>query len=395
MAHTKADTGRSGIGQIQHAGIRIPLQILDAIGSTFLPGLTSALPGTELHHHYLVNQKRADVNQEQKTMDEEARRQLETAQAAELGPRGEHERASAEALTHPKPKLGTPIKTNRGYVVPNETDSTATPLTVNGEQVQAVDEKGVPLKTIQNEDGTWHVLHDDGTTSPVTHDGKPFMGKTTDPKQTPEERAIAEYQAKHPGASVQDARQATKIAAPEHPPQALMIGPDGDAVLVRPGTHVAPGSQTTAGVNATSTPTMQMRNVAAQAGLVHEQTPHMLSEIDRLKDKIGPMAGRWNEVMQGKVGLHDPDFAGFRADLLMYSSAVALMHARGRLPENLREEFDRAINAPKQDFGNLKAVVTRIDDWTTKNMKAMGAGGPAGGATGAVRKYNPATGKLE
>jgi hypothetical protein len=41
------------------------------------------------------------------------------------------------------------------------------------------------------------------------------------------------------------------------------------------------------------------------------------------------------------------------------------------LPENLREEFDNAINAPQQSAGNLKAAIQKIDDWTTQNMDAM------------------------
>ena len=76
--------------------------------------------------------------------------------------------------------------------------------------------------------------------------------------------------------------------------------------------------------------------------------------------------------MQGKVGLDNPKMAGLRADLLMMSSAVALMHARGRLPENLREEFDGAINAPKQTPENLIAVLNHINQWTQANISAMG-----------------------
>jgi hypothetical protein len=133
-------------------------------------------------------------------------------------------------------------------------------------------------------------------------------------------------------------------------------------------------------------PTMQMRNVGAQAALVHEQMPTVISEIQQMKDELGPLEGRWNEFMQGKIGLDNPKFAGLRTDLLMMSSAVALMHARGRLPENLREEFDNAINAPKQTATNLVAVLQHIDQWTQANMGAMSgqsAGAPQapGGAT--------------
>lgn len=110
-------------------------------------------------------------------------------------------------------------------------------------------------------------------------------------------------------------------------------------------------------------PTMQMKNVAAQGSIAAQGIPNVIHEVDELKDSLGPVAGRWNEFMQGKVGTDNPAFAGLRADLLMLSSAVALAHARGRLPENLREEFDSMINAPQQDPENIKAVLGHILPW--------------------------------
>src|SRR6185437_13114189 len=82
-------------------------------------------------------------------------------------------------------------------------------------------------------------------------------------------------------------------------------------------------------------PTTQARNVQAQAQVAVEGIPDTLKEIDSLKDQLGPVAGRWNEFMQGKVGMDNERLAGLRMDLIMLSSAVALAHARGRLPENL------------------------------------------------------------
>ncbi len=148
----------------------------------------------------------------------------------------------------------------------------------------------------------------------------------------------------------------------------------GKLTRVRPGDVVPTGALKPTTLSSQNAPTMQMRNVGAQAQLVHEQIPSVVSDITRLRDKLGPVAGRWNEVMQGKIGMEDPDFAGLRADLLMTSSAVALMHARGRLPENLRAEFEKAINAPSQDFSNLVATLNHIDAWTVKNMRAMQGG---------------------
>jgi hypothetical protein len=106
--------------------------------------------------------------------------------------------------------------------------------------------------------------------------------------------------------------------------------------------------------------------------------------------------GHWNDFMQGKVGLDNPNFAQLRADLLLYSSSVALAHAQGRLPENLREEFDHMINSPKQSPENLKAIIGRVDQAMQLNAQVMGgrqiqtggassAGGPPPGAK--VRDY--------
>jgi hypothetical protein len=51
---------------------------------------------------------------------------------------------------------------------------------------------------------------------------------------------------------------------------------------------------------------------------------------------------------------------------MMQGTAVALAHARGRLPENLRQEFDNMINAPQQSPENIKAVLSHIQPWLEK-----------------------------
>ena len=112
--------------------------------------------------------------------------------------------------------------------------------------------------------------------------------------------------------------------------------------------------------------TSQMKNVSAQAKLAAGQIPSIIKEVDDLKDQLGPVAGRWNEFMQGRVGTDNPAFAGLRADLMMQGTAVALAHARGRLPENLRQEFDNMINAPQQSPENIKAVLSHIQPWLEK-----------------------------
>jgi hypothetical protein len=146
-------------------------------------------------------------------------------------------------------------------------------------------------------------------------------------------------------------------------------------------------------------PTAQVRNVEAQAQVAVDGIPTVVAEIDKLKDQLGPVSGRRNQFMQCGVGMENPALAGLRADLLMVSSAVALAHARGRLPENLREEFDRAINAPKQDPENLKAVLNHILPWMQHmtNMTEPNSQPQTASSASATsgKKWNPIKGAYE
>jgi hypothetical protein len=186
----------------------------------------------------------------------------------------------------------------------------------------------------------------------------------------PEQQYLTEYAQKNPGSTVAQAEHQYMLDT-QRPPQVAPVNmfvpgqqPGTETLTtVRPGQTVGAGAQTAAGVNAVNTPTTQQRTAAGRAETVVAMAPEVLSRIDALAPKIGPIAGRWNDFMQGKVGSDDPDFAALRSDLLMMSSAVALAHAQGRLPENLREEFDRAINAPKQTPQNLKATINAMLPW--------------------------------
>lgn len=168
------------------------------------------------------------------------------------------------------------------------------------------------------------------------------------------------------------------VAKAKQPPQRAPITevvlPGGQVEAARPGMTLPAGTQNIGGFSTMNRPTAQERNVSAQAAIAAQGIPEVVHKIDSLGDQLGPVMGRWNEFMQGKVGMENPEFASLRADLLMASSAVALAHARGRLPENLRQEFDNAINAPKQSPENLKAVLNTILPWMQR-MEQIGAVG--------------------
>ena len=212
----------------------------------------------------------------------------------------------------------------------------------------------------------------------------------------PEQQYLTEYAQKHPGSTVAQAERQYMLDT-QRPPQAPMVNmfvpgtQPGTETLqtVHPGQTIAAGAQTASGVNAVNTPTTTQRTAAGRAETVVAMAPQVIQEINAMGSDLGPIGGRWNDYMQGKIGTDNPQFAGLRADLLMMSSAVALAHAQGRLPENLREEFDRAINAPKQTAANLTATINHMLPWLVQmqhqgqpnNAVTSPSGGPPPGAS--------------
>jgi hypothetical protein len=109
---------KTGIQKLPMAA-RIPLTVLDAVGSTFLPGLMMGLPGTQLHHNLMVRGAERNVSDEQAQQAAESKRQLEAAQTSEATARGKEAEALAKKAGEPTPKEveeGKTIATDQGIM---------------------------------------------------------------------------------------------------------------------------------------------------------------------------------------------------------------------------------------------------------------------------------------
>lgn len=217
-----------------------------------------------------------------------------------------------------------------------------------------------------------------------------------DPKLPLENQIVNEHIAKtHPGESLAEARQHTAPPPrPKQPPQALMFVPDPDgkggqtAVSVGPGTRLPAGAMTSAGVNTSNTQTAQNRTRSEFAQTVVDQVPKLYGRIDALGAKIGPGAGRWNQMWVNKAGMDDPDFSRLDQDLKMYASAVVVAHfgARGG-GKDYREALEKNFGEA-QSPANLKARIESADDWLTGYAK-MGQPKTSTSATPAAPAYKP------
>ena len=99
---TTGENAKAGVNRIHSPWARIPLQILNGIGSAVVPGVMAGIPGTTLHHSLEQHRAAANLNEEEAAETGAANRAHLNAETDELPARAEHEREQAEALKHPK-----------------------------------------------------------------------------------------------------------------------------------------------------------------------------------------------------------------------------------------------------------------------------------------------------
>jgi hypothetical protein len=75
-------------------------------------------------------------------------------------------------------------------------------------------------------------------------------------------------------------------------------------------------------------PTAQTKTAGQFAGTLTEKIPTLKAEIDRLSQagKLGPIEGRWNDFLAGKIGSGDPEYNELRVGLSLFASGTARAH---------------------------------------------------------------------
>jgi hypothetical protein len=252
MAHTRADTGLPGTGQIHNPWARIPLQILDAVGSGLFPNISMFIPGTAAHHALEAHQAQRRLGGLEQTAGEETKRAQEAAltehtQAqtgaipAETELKGAQTReadARAAALLHPEAKTEF-----EAWQRQNQNGTVADWLKLKSQNAPGHNETVFDVWRKQNPDAPaedW--LKIEAANKPEAHN------EYADYK--------AGYIKAHPEATAEEIvkNYAKAHQAPEHAPQAMMLGePDETgnrtAQLVRPGTVVGPHAVTPSGAS--------------------------------------------------------------------------------------------------------------------------------------------------
>jgi hypothetical protein len=126
--------------------------------------------------------------------------------------------------------------------------------------------------------------------------------------------------------------------------------------------------------------TNTMKTMKQQAKATLPAIGRALDETEKVAAKLGPVEGRWSDFWQGKVGLADPEYAHYKDEIALISTAVTLAHARGRMSNELFEHFQKMFDAGKQAPENMIQALTVAQEWLTDYAK-MGEPLAGGGAS--------------
>lgn len=112
--------------------------------------------------------------------------------------------------------------------------------------------------------------------------------------------------------------------------------------------------------------TNTMKTMKQQAQSTLPGIDRALDETEKIAAKLGPGEGRWNEFWQGKVGAADPEFAHYKDEISLVSTAVTLAHARGRMSNELYEHFQKMFDVGKQAPENMIQALNVAKEWLTE-----------------------------
>lgn len=216
----------------------------------------------------------------------------------------------------------------------------------------------------------------------------------------PEQQFIAEFQVKNPKASVAEAQRAYALnqhVPPEQPPlRALMFGPDGRAIEVRPGMTVPQGAQTASGVNQASTPTAATRTRGEQGTIITQAGDNLIQHIQNNRDVLGNLGSYWDQFVNDKP-IADPRASFMMSQLASFAALQPALH--GFRSHDALKEFAKIIGGIPKNPDALISAIQGIQE-TAGIVSNVGRGqgkssGPSPAASPSVApivQHSPSTG---
>lgn len=102
-------------------------------------------------------------------------------------------------------------------------------------------------------------------------------------------------------------------------------------------------------------PTAAVLSQSQRAEMIQPQIESLKSQVEKVKDSLGPLSGRWSDVMVGKVGTDNPEVAKLQMQLKLYTTALMLAHGlRG-------EQYEQSLGRYLGLAQSADDLLARID----------------------------------
>jgi hypothetical protein len=284
----------SGVSQIHNPILRGLARVGDAIGTFAAPNVMAAIPGTSVHHNFLLGQQSRLANQEASYGQKQAQGAQEQAQAGHLN-------AETAALQNPVDKPAS-NEVELYQKSPEELEKFYT-----SRESHQQDKKPAPLhlSTDQGEFLVDPVTHE---ATPLTYNGQPL--KKSEPAGNFDEKAYQEEVKRNPNLSrlqfLQMKANETRKPEGEQGTWSIQEGDDHQPVLFNSktgATKPAPPGIHPKGMK----PTADEQRRADLAGNLEENLQTLEEIVNRRGDELfGPIAGRMTRL-KASFGSNDPD----------------------------------------------------------------------------------------
>lgn len=126
------------------------------------------------------------------------------------------------------------------------------------------------------------------------------------------------------------------------------------------------------GIRMPESPTGATRGRGQFAQAITDQIPSIQQDVTDLKDQLGPISGRWNEFLVGKVGADNPAYFGLKTDLTNLATAWMRLHANS---EGARADFERILSTAKSP-DDLVSALNKIDKLAQDYVRIGGGNQP-------------------
>lgn len=156
-----------------------------------------------------------------------------------------------------------------------------------------------------------------------------------------------------------------------------------------------------AGMNSQFAPTTTTRTRGQQAADVMDNFDQAEQQITELAPELGPLAGRWNDFLTGKVGADNPKFAALRANLDLLKGAYSRFHLNTEMGYKTFGDLLNAAQSPENLLASLRVMRELAERYIRSGQGFPHGGQPkaapqpghaaSGYKAGDARTYNGAT----